>query len=248
MFALPLAVIIVFLLWSYDISMIFTTIFWSRSKMEAWLDRSIPVWSRQIIGCMGLWAGKPYHLPRIRKGQVPDHFILICNHQSLIDILALFYMFPDHPIRFVGKNSLRIGTPGVSRALRLGRHAFVKQSGDPVGAVNAVRAFSRRCVRLGKCPVIFPEGTRSKDGTLGDFKTGGFRTIADGTHLPIVLVAIDGGWRMGNMKLISKNGPSPYNARLLKVYPAAEGKSAVASTLADANLRVAEQLSAWRKG
>ena len=45
------------------------------------------------------------------------------------------------------------------------------------------------------CLGLFPEGTRSRDGHLGQFKKGSF-VLAIETQLPIVPIAVDGGWRL----------------------------------------------------
>jgi len=246
MTAFPLIAIIIFYLWFLDAVMILAVFLLPYDKLELWLDKAIPRWSRRILGFIGLYTGKRIRLHKPNLSQLPDHFVLISNHQSLIDILVLFAMFPQHPLRFVGKNSLKFGFPGVTRALRLGRHAFVSQHGDPVGSINAVRVFSRRCVQRKKCPVIFPEGSRSRDGNIREFKTGGFRTIADGTNLPIVAVALDGGYMMASIKDMASNGFSNYRSALVKVYDPPKGKQETAVVLADANQRTAAVLDAWR--
>jgi 1-acyl-sn-glycerol-3-phosphate acyltransferase len=49
----------------------------------------------------------------------------------------------------------------------------------------------------GICLGLFPEGTRSRDGRLGSFKKGSF-VLAIETGLPIVPIALDGGWRLAH--------------------------------------------------
>ena len=67
-------------------------------------------------------------------------------------------------------------------------------------------------------PVIFPEGTRSKDGSVGTFHAAGFRRFVDRCPLPVGVFAIDGGWRiskLGDMRKTLRGGR--YRIKLLKV-------------------------------
>ncbi|MBI5419584.1 MAG: 1-acyl-sn-glycerol-3-phosphate acyltransferase, partial [Deltaproteobacteria bacterium] len=64
---------------------------------------------------------------------------------------------------------------------------------DPRDAVNLMREAVRR-IREGRIVVIFPEGTRSANGAIGEFKAGAFY-IARKAGVPVLPVYIDGGRR-----------------------------------------------------
>ncbi len=65
----------------------------------------------------------------------------------------------------------------------------VRRSGD--GTYAALLAAARPALKAGRSVVIFPEGTRSTDGTLGEFRSGALRLARD-CGVPIVPVAVTG--------------------------------------------------------
>ncbi len=107
----------------------------------------------------------------------PERFILVANHQSIVDIPVLSYLFRTKKLRFVAKKELGAGVPLVSQALRMQGHGLVTRHGDPRQALRSLDRFARHCRESGACPVLFPEGTRSKDGKLGGFHTGALKRI-----------------------------------------------------------------------
>jgi 1-acyl-sn-glycerol-3-phosphate acyltransferase len=120
--------------------------------------------------------------------------ILVSNHQSNFDIFSLLAALPVS-IRFVSKRELaRI--PLLAQAMKAAGHVFIDRS-DRRGSVLAMRHAAERMMTEGLYLGLFPEGTRSKDGRLGDFKKGSF-VLAIETQLPIVPIAIDGGYRLAS--------------------------------------------------
>lgn len=114
--------------------------------------------------------------------------ILVANHQSVVDI-PLFLAAFDREIRFLAKQELgRI--PMFGRSMRAAGNLFVDRE-DPRDAVRVIRE-AGGAMRLGAMIVIFPEGTRSADGSIGEFKPGAF-FIARKTGAPLVPVFLGGG-------------------------------------------------------
>lgn len=114
--------------------------------------------------------------------------ILVANHQSLVDIPLVLAAF-DREIRFLAKRELgRI--PLFGRSMRAAGNLFVDRD-DPRDAVRVIRE-AGCAMRRGEMIVIFPEGTRSADGSIGEFKPGAF-FIARKTGAPLVPVYIGGG-------------------------------------------------------
>jgi 1-acyl-sn-glycerol-3-phosphate acyltransferase len=164
---------------------------------------------------------------------MPERFLLVANHQSLIDIPVVWFVLPDsYRFRFVAKRELGLGIPLVSTTLRIQGHALVRRSGDFVTAMRGIARFARRCARDGSCPVLFPEGTRSRTGELGTFHTAGFRKIVEAESLPILVAAIDGGNWVAKLGGFFKNlGRYPYKVRLVAVLPPPKGKKEILATL-----------------
>ncbi len=174
-------------------------------------------------------AGIRTRLIRFSKSAVlPDRFIVVSNHQTLIDILAIILLFPTHHIRFIAKESLSKYTPCVRSFLISQRHAAINRS---MASRNDIMEFKKRLLRMTAphhqpkktCFIIFPEGTRSKAETMLPFKRFGFKLLTDclpGT--PIASVAIHGGSNMGKVKnllaLKASKTEKQYTAKAVKLH------------------------------
>ncbi len=115
-------------------------------------------------------------------------FVYAPNHQSHLDILALLGHLPG-AVRFAAKRSLW-AHPVVGAVLdSLGMVPIDRDSSErAIGALNRVRDD-------GDSFVVFPEGTRSRTGRLGEFKKGAF-VLAIRLGLPIVPVVCRGTRRL----------------------------------------------------
>ncbi len=115
--------------------------------------------------------------------------------------------------------------------------------------MQRIDSFSKRCLDNNWNPVIFPEGTRSKDGSLGKFYSAGFRRIADSSKLPIVVCVVDDGWKINDIFHVMENMRNiNYRAKLLKIYPPAQSKDEQVAILEEARALMQEQLDKWRSG
>lgn len=147
-----------------------------------WIHRT---WSRILLRLAGVRV-KADGLEHLRAGG-PQ--VLVCNHQSLFDILALFVALPLS-LRFVAKMELsRI--PLFSRAMRRAGHVFIDR-GDRSQAIRAMERAGERMREEGLSLGLFPEGTRSREGRLRRFKKGAF-VLAIDTQTDLVPVAVQGG-------------------------------------------------------
>jgi 1-acyl-sn-glycerol-3-phosphate acyltransferase len=155
---------------------------------HAWYDRVHRGWARALLRAAGVGVEVAGH-ENLTPG-APQ--ILVANHQSTFDILAMFAALPLS-IRFIAKRELaRI--PVFAQAMRAAGHVFIDR-GDRRGSVEAMRAAGERMREEGLSLGLFPEGTRSRTGILREFKKGSF-VLAIETRLPLVPVAVDGGWRL----------------------------------------------------
>ena len=137
-------------------------------------------------------------------------YVVISNHQSMFDIPiltgALSWRFP----LFVSKRELSRGIPSISYNLRVGGSALIDRS-DRQQALEAIRALGRRLCDWGVSAVIFPEGTRARDGQLKPFKPGGaLELIAAAEGLAVLPAAIDGSWELLRHRL----RPVPFGTRV----------------------------------
>jgi len=122
------------------------------------------------------------------EGMPAGGVVLVANHQSLVDIPLVLTAFPRE-IRFIAKRELgRI--PLFGRAMAAAGNLFVDRE-DPRDAVHLVRRAGEQLAK-GRAVVVFPEGTRSDDGSIGEFRPGAFH-IAWKTGSPLVPVYLAGG-------------------------------------------------------
>jgi 1-acyl-sn-glycerol-3-phosphate acyltransferase len=123
----------------------------------------------------------------------PGHsYVIMSNHASYADIVALFIALPVIP-GFLAKREL-MRVPFLAAAVRAGGHVIVdRQKRDRARQVIDSAAMQ---VREGKTVLIFPEGTRGDSLVIGDFKTGGFH-LAKAAEVPIVPVGLRGSGAVG---------------------------------------------------
>ncbi len=182
----------------------------------------------------------------ILSSRLPDRFLLVTNHQSLADIAILVCAFPHHNLKYAAKKELKYGIPSVSVGLRLGNHAFINRRG---GFNETMRSLSRLLALPGEriCPVIFPEGTRSRSGRLGRFHTAGVRYILEHSDLPVVAAAVEGGYKIQKfMDFFTKLRGLVYRTKIVGVYPHVTGKAAIRQLLNTITTDIDRQLTAWR--
>ena len=115
-------------------------------------------------------------------------YVYMSNHQSHMDIPMLYATLPSPTIRMLGKTEL-FRIPLWGRGLRAAEFIEVDRSNHARAVASIDHA--AKLIRDGVSIWIAPEGTRSRDGTIGRLKKGGFH-LAKETHTSIVPVAIRG--------------------------------------------------------
>ena len=143
----------------------------------AWLGRQ---WGRMIIRA----AGVKVEFEGLEKIEGLGSCILVANHQSMFDILALLAYFP-RPVRFVAKKEL-LKIPIFGFALQRGDHIVVDRERGGQAVRKAVEL-----ARSGLCIVFFAEGHRFSDNRVHRFNPGA-AWLALLTKLPCVPLAIRG--------------------------------------------------------
>lgn len=117
--------------------------------------------------------------------------IFMGNHQSNFDIPALFVATPSRFAWIAKEELFRI--PVFGQALRRAGYIPLDRSDGRRARKSLDNAAVR--IRNGASVVIFPEGTRSKDGKLLPFKKGGF-LLAAKAGVPVVPFVINGSHRI----------------------------------------------------
>jgi len=137
-------------------------------------------------------------------------YVIVSNHQGLFDIPLIGATFSRSHPKYVAKKSLGRWLPSISLNLRRGGNALIDRS-DGIGAVRTIARMAKTAQERGVSVVIFPEGTRSRDGSLGRFQRSGTQALLRAAdELPVVPVAIEGSWRL----LLHNMLPVPYGTRI----------------------------------
>lgn len=117
--------------------------------------------------------------------------VIVANHQSMIDICALFRAVPA-PLQFLLKQELA-RVPFVGRYARAMGMIFVERSSAREAARRTREATD--LVAAGATLCVFPEGTRSRDGEVQAFKSGAFQIALD-AGAEVVPIAIHGSGKV----------------------------------------------------
>jgi 1-acyl-sn-glycerol-3-phosphate acyltransferase len=121
--------------------------------------------------------------------------IFIANHQSMYDIPPLIWFLRKYHAKFISKIELTKGIPSISFNLKYGGGANIDRK-DSKQAVAEILKLGERMRDHNWSALIFPEGTRSRDGKLKQFAVGGIATILKRCpNALIVPVAIKGSWK-----------------------------------------------------
>ncbi len=153
------------------------------------------LWSQQILGVGGVTL-------RVRglENIAPNtKYSVLGNHQSNLDIQSLISVTPLY-LYFMAKKEL-FSIPLLGWGIRALGHFAIDRS----NARKTFKTFSEAAQRLKHTKhmsmVLFPEGTRSVDGTLGEFKQGSFTVVLE-AGLPILPVAIQGAYSVLSKKSV----------------------------------------------
>jgi len=151
---------------------------------------------------------------KIQKG---TSYIIISNHQSLYDIIALVTTLGIQFRWIIKKELLKV--PIFGYCLYASRNIFIDRS-NTASAIDSInKGFDR--LPKGASVMVFAEGTRSPDGKIHEFKKGGF-VAAVQRKLPILPVTVNGSRRVMPKKFYIKTGKDsnsnrrPYRYRQLQ--------------------------------
>lgn len=172
--------------------------------------QTVGVWLQTALVTAYRSAGIRPELERSPKVEDGAAYILVSNHQSMFDIPMFAWALPKNLPKYISKKSLASWIPAVSYNLRHGGHALIDRK-DRDSAVKAIRTLAHAVVNDGSSVVIFPEGTRGRDGTLSPFRpTGSLALFEEAPDAAVVPVCIDNSWR------VMENGflPVPFGIRL----------------------------------
>jgi 1-acyl-sn-glycerol-3-phosphate acyltransferase len=132
------------------------------------------------------------------KANLPEDkpIIFVSNHQGLYDIIGIgWFLRKFHP-KFVSKIELGRGIPSVSYNLNHGGSVLINRK-DPKQALPALKKMAEYIEANNRSAVIFPEGTRSRDGKPGIFAANGLKILCKyAPNALVVPVTINNSWKV----------------------------------------------------
>lgn len=221
----------------------------SRKLALFWSNYITTHTDRLVFAIMRYYRGFRFLGGKDNISELPDQFLVLSNHQSLMDIVVYLVYFGKmgKEVRFVAKDDLK-KVPMVGKMLHSQGHCMIPRKGGASIAMKHLEQFGCRVMEKNQIPVIFPEGTRSKDGKLKEFYSAGFRRILQYTHIPVAVCALDGGWKLSKLGDLFRNlKKGAYRVKVLKVYDAPASKDEEKMILEEAHSLIESQLDKWRK-
>lgn len=174
----------------YALIVLYTIVWGIPACIAPLFDRS----GESVIWIGRRWVGWIFRTCGIRvEAEGLEHvdphrpYVFMSNHQSVLDVGAIVLTLPTS-WRFVAKRELT-WIPFFGWAIALGGHVVIDRGRHARAVASLKRAAER--VRNGVSVIIFPEGTRSEDGELQPFKSGGFHLAID-AQVPILPVTVSG--------------------------------------------------------
>jgi 1-acyl-sn-glycerol-3-phosphate acyltransferase len=140
-------------------------------------------WSRMIVRTVGARV----QLHGAEALGAGESYVFLSTHQSYMDIPVMLGYLPAQ-LRIAAKREV-FQIPFLGWHMRRGGHISINR-GSTAEAVESLRHAAKE-LRPGVSVFLFPEGTRTRDGSLQPFKKGGFK-FALQTGLPVVPVTITG--------------------------------------------------------
>jgi 1-acyl-sn-glycerol-3-phosphate acyltransferase len=169
----PVTFVIWLLFWPFDYER--AIVHWCLVLQGLVLSRLIPIWKIKIEGR--------------EKAQKNTTYVIISNHQSILDILILNCL----RYRFIWISKIEnYRVPIFGWYMRLAKYIAVDRGNKESKAEMLEK--SVYCLKKGISIMIFPEGTRSTDREIGDFKLGAFQLalMTDKSILPVVIEGTGG--------------------------------------------------------
>ena len=139
------------------------------------------IWAKLIL----FFGGVKYSVSGLENLDLKKSYIFAGNHASGFDILLAFAGLPFWLVS-IAKIELR-SIPILGWVMRAGGHIFIDRNHQDK-ALDILNKAKESLKKMPRSVLLFPEGTRTKDGSLGNFKRGGLMISLE-TGIPIVPVA-----------------------------------------------------------
>ena len=126
--------------------------------------------------------------------------LVVMNHQSLFDIPILLLAVQDNFIRIVTRSRyVDRYIPVVTQMVRIYEFPIVNPGGDRRVMRANLKEIRRAAARNDAPLAIFPEGTRTRNGAIGEFQTAGLSVILRSRPWSVHVLVVDGLWQFAKL-------------------------------------------------
>lgn len=208
------------------LSKLYTAYFFVSSAFLVWISFAILLVTapfdrnRKLVHMYSCWWGYHYiainpkwdctfeGLENIDKNKT---YVLVANHQSYWDIMVLYGL--NRPYKWVSKEDI-FKIPFIGWNMYFNQ--YVKIARGELKSIKKMMADCKNWLNQGASIMIFPEGTRSEDGELQEFRDGPFKMACD-CNVEVVPIVINGT----NKVLPKGSGNLDFNQKIsVRVLPA----------------------------
>jgi 1-acyl-sn-glycerol-3-phosphate acyltransferase len=185
------------------------TFWWDRRRIAAHFMGTFWAWHYQSL--VPFWKLRLEGRERIPRNRA---VVMVSNHRSLVDILALYKL--RRPFTWTSKTE-NFRLPFIGMVLALTNSVRIKRDSLRSGSKFISQAEAE--MRKGSSILLFPEGTRSKTNTMRPFKEGAF-LLAKRTGSPIIPIVLTGSENSFYKGSWIMNGRTVIRIRVLEEIPA----------------------------
>lgn len=217
-------------------------------------SRRIPVlarWQRLMAHTMLFLVGRVggARIPELPSLPGRPGSLVLMNHQSLLDIPLVVASIEGSYPRIVTRKRYMRWIPLISHMTRLYQYPVVDPSANAGSMRRSLNALTRAARETDVPLVVFPEGTRTRDGNIGRFKSNGLRQILAQRPWTVHVLVADGFWQRAKFKqFLAGVGDIEGGIRLLGPLHWTDPDADADAFLRDVRKRMIDCLSDMRAG
>lgn len=178
--------------------------------------KSVDYFNWSILRCLNI-LGTRFKMEVLEPIPKDVPIIMVSNHQSMWDIPPIIWFLRKHHPKFISKIELGKGIPSISYNLRHGGSVLIDRK-NPRQALGEMMKFAKYLVKENRSGVIFPEGTRSRDGVPKTFYRKGLITLFKyAPEAYVIPITVNNSWKLQRYGMF----PMPVGVRLTHtIHPA----------------------------
>ncbi|MBM1105376.1 1-acyl-sn-glycerol-3-phosphate acyltransferase [Aurantibacter crassamenti] len=156
---------------------------------------SVALMNRCLMLCTNL-LGTSYSFKNNNNLPTDRPLIIVANHQSMFDIPPIIWHMRKHHPKFVSKQELGKGIPSVSYNLRHAGSVLIDRNNNKQ-ALREIAKLGQYIEKHKRSAVIFPEGTRSRDGQPQNFRPTGLKILMKTAPSALIVpISINNSWKL----------------------------------------------------